>query len=269
LRPEEPELRDGLYRLFREFFRRAERKRRWSLEDDIPWSQVNKGMDPAIADVVESFCAVELYLPDYVGKALPLIRGNRGWSWFHMNWGYEEAKHSLALGDWLLRSRLRTDEQMADLEVQVSSHVWELPHDSASGMLIYAMVQELATWVHYKNLRQHVDERGDPALSRLLGLISVDERAHHAFYARVVGLLLELDREETLKQLRRVLLTFAMPATYLLADSRQRMERVRQLGIFDEEIFLHEVFQPVLATLGVKHGELRAARPTRKSVPQS
>jgi hypothetical protein len=88
LRPDSPELRDGLYRLFREFFSRAERTRRWSLEDDIPWHQVNRGMDPAVADVVESFCAVELYLPDYVGKALPMIRVNRGWSAFHVNWGY-------------------------------------------------------------------------------------------------------------------------------------------------------------------------------------
>jgi acyl-[acyl-carrier-protein] desaturase len=267
LRPEDAELRDSLYRLFREFFQRAERKRRWSIEDDIPWSQVNPDMDPAVADVVESFCAVELYLPDYVGKALPVIRANRGWAYFHVNWGYEESKHSLSLGDWLERSGARSDEQMADLAVQVCAHEWQLPHDSATGMLVYAMVQELATWVHYKNLRRRVDEHGDPALSRLLDLVSVDERAHHAFYTRVVGLFLELDRVQTLEQLRRVLLTFSMPATYLLADSRRRMERVRQLGVFNEEIFLHEVYQPILAALGITHQELRAARAARKSDP--
>jgi acyl-[acyl-carrier-protein] desaturase len=267
LRPDDPELRDGLYRLFREFFRRAERKRRWSVDDDIPWDRVNASMDPAVADVVESFCAVELYLPDYVGKALPMIRANRGWSAFHVNWGYEESKHSLALGDWLLRSGLRTDGQMSDLADQVSAHEWDLPHDSPPGMLIYAMVQELATWVHYRNLKRQIDGLGDPALSCLLGLISVDERAHHAFYAQVVRLFLELDRQQTLEQLRRVLLTFAMPATYLLADSRWRMERVRQMQIFNEEIFLHEVYQPVLTALGVSHRELRAARTERKSDP--
>jgi acyl-[acyl-carrier-protein] desaturase len=267
LRPEDPELRNGLFHLFRDFFRCAERKRRWSVDDDIPWRLVNRRMDPAVADVVESFCAVELYLPDYVGKALPMIRANRGWSAFHVNWGYEECKHSLALGDWLVRSGLRTEEEMADLAVYVCSHEWQLPHDSAAGMLIYAMVQELATWVHYRNLRRQVDGFGDPALSHLLGLIAVDERAHHSFYARVVRLFLELDRPQTLEQLRRVLLTFAMPATYLLADSRRRMERVKQLQIFNEEIFLHDVYQPVLAALGVTHRELRAARAAHKSDP--
>ena len=267
LRPDDPILRDRLYRLYRDFFRRAERKRRWSVDDDIPWKQVNRRMDPAIADVVESFCAVELYLPDYVAKALPMIRTNRGWSWFHANWGYEESKHSLALSDWLLRSGLRTDEQMAELEAQVFAHEWHLPHDSPAGMLIYAMVQELATWIHYRNLRIRVDERGDPALSHLLSLIAVDERAHHAFYTGVVRVFLELDRRETLEQLRRVLLTFSMPATHLLADSRQREQAVRTLGIFDENIFLHEVYQPVLSALGLSHRDLRVARPTRKSSP--
>ena len=265
LRPDSRELRDGLYRLYREFFSQAERNRRWSLEDDIPWDQVNPHISPAIADVVESFCAVELYLPDYISKALPLIRVNKGWSWFHANWGYEESKHSLALGDWLLRSGVRSDEQMADLEHQVFTHEYELPQDNAVGMLIYAMVQELATFIHYRNLRRKVDEEGDPCLSRLLGLITVDERAHHAFYRRVVQLFLELDRKETLEQLRGVMLNFSMPAVHLLADSRRRVAEVRELGIFSEEIFYTDVYQPVLSALGVDHRELRGPKGSRKS----
>jgi acyl-[acyl-carrier-protein] desaturase len=252
-----PIVRAGLRRLYRDFFDRAERKRRWSLQADIPWDQVNPAMDPAIADVVESFCAVELYLPDYISKALPLIRRNRGWAWFHANWGYEESKHSLALGDWLLRSRLRTEEQMADLENQVFLQEWELPHNSARGMLIYAMVQELATFLHYRNLRQRVDERGDGALSALLGLIAVDERAHHAFYRSAVKLFLEFDRPGTLEQLRRVLHGFAMPAVHLLAESRQRMAQIKSLNLFDESMFMAEVYYPILAALGVQRDELR------------
>ena len=65
-----PDLEAALYRLYREFFDRADRKRRWSLRDDIPWRQCGGATDPAVADVVESFCAVELYLPDYVRNAM-------------------------------------------------------------------------------------------------------------------------------------------------------------------------------------------------------
>src|SRR5262245_42607708 len=114
--PNDPVLKEAFRRLYREYFDLAEKNRRWSVTDDLPWDRVNRSLDPAIADIVEAFCAVELYLPDYVAKALPMLRQNRGWAWFHVNWGYEESKHSLALGDWLLRSGMRSDEQMADLE---------------------------------------------------------------------------------------------------------------------------------------------------------
>src|SRR5262249_4047331 len=87
-----------LYKLYRDYFDRAEKKRRWSLKDDIPWGQCNPALDPAVADVVQTFCSVELYLPDYLGKLLPQVRAVRGRAWFLANWGYEESKHSLALG---------------------------------------------------------------------------------------------------------------------------------------------------------------------------
>ena len=165
--PGGPELEAAIWRLYRDFFDMAERRRRWSIRDDIPWDQCNPRLDPALADVVESFCAVELYLPDYSAKILPVVRSSQGRAWFYANWGYEESKHSLVLGDWLLKSGNRTDEQMADLEARLFQHEWNLPHDSALGMLVYAMVQERATALNYRNLRRRAAERGgDPALRK-------------------------------------------------------------------------------------------------------
>ena len=258
LDPQDPELRIRFYRAYREFFRKAERKRRWSIDTDIPWKDVNRSLPAEFADVVESFCAVELYLPDYIAKGFPLSRGNRGLLWFHANWGYEESKHSLALGDWLLRSGHRTEEQMADLEDQVSQNEWDVPHDSSAAMLIYATIQEMATWLHYRNLRSRVLENGgDPALTTLLQFIAIDERAHHAFYRGIVQVFLELDRAETLEQLRRVLLNFKMPAVYMLAESRERVARIKSLGIFDEDMFASEIYHPLLQMLGIQPRELR------------
>ena len=69
-------------------------------------------MNPALADVVETFCAVELYLPDYLSKLIPQVRVNRGRAWMLANWGYEECKHSMVLEDWLLRSHQRTTSRL-------------------------------------------------------------------------------------------------------------------------------------------------------------
>jgi acyl-[acyl-carrier-protein] desaturase len=262
------ELERAFWRLYRDFFDRAEKKRRWSLREDIPWDQCNPHVDPAIADVVESFCAVELYLPDYTSKILPVVRPSRGRTWFYANWGYEESKHSLALGDWLLRSGARTDEQMADLENMVFQREWNLPQDSSLGMLVYAMTQELATFLAYRNLRERLEERGDdPALNKVLRLVSVDERAHYDFFCDGVRLFLQHDRDATLEQMRRVLHNFAMPAINELAEGRRRVAAVKALEIMSEDIYYRDVYLPILAELGVDRTEMRNRVPIRKSAP--
>jgi acyl-[acyl-carrier-protein] desaturase len=263
LKPESPELLKKIYGLFRDYFDRAEKKRRWLIRDDIPWDQCNRGLNPAIADVVETFCAVELYLPDYLSKLIPQVRANHGRAWMLANWGYEECKHSMAFGDWLLKSGMRSDEQMADLEAEVFSHEWNLPYDNARGMVCYTMFQELATWLHYHNMRKMVDGE-DPALDKVLHLISVDERAHYHFFKNLVKLYLEEDREGTLEQIRRVANTFRMPAVHMLADSRKRQAEVKELRIFDEDIFIYEIFHPVIRDLGLSPNDLR-----RKSARES
>jgi acyl-[acyl-carrier-protein] desaturase len=264
--PEQRELERNFWRLYRDFFDLAEKRRRWSIRDDIPWGQCNPDIAPAVADVVESFCAVELYLPDYTSKILPVVRSSRGRSWFYANWGYEESKHSLALGDWLLRSGQRSDEQMADLETMVFQREWNLPHDDHLGMLAYAMTQELATWLSYRNLRRRVEEcGGDPALSKLLTLVAVDEKAHYEFFKDCVQLYLKYDRPAMLEQMRRVMNNFAMPAIHdLLSDSRRRVAQVKELEIFSEDLYYREIYLPILAALGVDRGEMRNRLPRRK-----
>jgi acyl-[acyl-carrier-protein] desaturase len=261
------ELEAKFWRLYREFFDKAERNRRWSIRDDIPWKDCNPNLDPAIAHVVESFTAVELYLPDYTSKILPVVRSSRGRAWFYANWGYEESKHSLALADWLLLSKQRSDEQMADLEGEVFQREWNLPHESRLGMLVYAMTQELATWLAYRNLRLRIDDNGgDPALSELLVHVAIDERAHYDFFRRCVAIHLEHDRDATLEQMRCVMNSFAMPAINDLVDSRQRLARIQELNIMSQDIYYREVYLPILESLKVDRREMRNRLPARKSV---
>ena len=101
-------------------------------------------------------------------------------------------------------------------------------------------------------------------MTRILELIAVDERAHHSFYREVVQLFLELDRAGTLEQLRRVMHGFEMPAVHLLADSRKRMAAICALNIFDGQMYIRDVYQPILDTLGVKRWELRCLSPTKR-----
>jgi acyl-[acyl-carrier-protein] desaturase len=268
LRPEAPEVLRGIYRLFRDYFDLAEKKRRWALKDDIPWGQCNRSLNPAIGDVVETFCAVEMYLPDYLAKTLPQVRANRGRAWTMAVWGYEESKHSLALEDWLLCSGQRSESQMSDLEGEVFAHEWGLPQDNARAMCCYTLFQELATKVHYQRLREALHrEGGCPALDRALALITVDEAAHADLFRRLVAIYLEHDSAGTLEQLRRVVNTFQMPAVHMLAGSQKRVSDIKKLGIFDEGIFVEHVYQPALSRLGLTPRDLRRKAAREVCVP--
>jgi acyl-[acyl-carrier-protein] desaturase len=264
--PDGPALNREIWKVYREFFDRAERRRRWSMERDIPWHHCNPNTPREIADVIETFCAVELFLPDYVGKALPMARSVRGRAWFLANWGYEESKHSLVLQEWLMRSGHRTEAQIEGASNWAVVNEWDLPADDVRGMTCYTMCQELATWLHYRNLRLIVGDT-DPALNKVLALISIDERAHYDFYVKVMKLHLEDDRRGTLEQLKRVLNGFTMPATHMMADSARRQAKVRSLNIFNESLFYSDVLVPIMDALGIEKAELRNRALSKKSLP--
>ena len=253
-----PEILADIAKHFREYFDLAERKRRWSIREDVPWDQCNRSLNPAVADIVETFCAVELYLPDYLSKLIPQVRANRGRAWMLANWGYEECKHSMVLEDWLLHSHMRREEQVADMHQEVFAQEWDLPYDNARAMVVYTMLQELATQINYVRLREVVvREGGCPALQKALTLVAVDEAAHADFFRKLVGIYLRHDRQGTLEQMRRVLNTFKMPALHILAGSLNRSAQIKDLRIFDEEIFLTKVYEPIVTKLGVSKQELR------------
>jgi acyl-[acyl-carrier-protein] desaturase len=263
------ELEREMWKLFREFFDLAERKRRWNIVDDIPWDQCNPQLKPVFADVVETFCAVELYLPDYSSKIIPKVRHSKSRTWFYANWGYEESKHSLALGDWLLKSGARSEEYMTDLEKKVFEREWNLPSDNHLGMLVYAMVQEQATFLNYRNLERRVLEMGgDPALEKMMNYLAIDEKAHHRFFRDCLKIYMEYDRNAVIDQMRRVMNNFQMPAINdLLDESRRRISQILELNLFDQDMYYRDVYLPILQHFGVTRQEMRSPPKEKKSLP--
>src|SRR5688572_5025615 len=112
--------RERVYRLYMEFFELAEKNRRWSVFDDVPWDQIDPTKtDEEAALNAETFVGVEMYLPDYVSSGINIVRDTFGQGWFQANWGYEESKHALVLREFLLRCGKRTKEQMFDYEKRI------------------------------------------------------------------------------------------------------------------------------------------------------
>lgn len=253
-------LENRFYDLYLEYFHKAEAHRRWNLLEDIPWNQISRNPDPAVTKIMEAFMAVELYLPDYTSKILHLIRRSRGRAWFQANWGYEESKHSLALEMWLTRSGSRTDEEIRGFEEEILSREWMLPYESPLEMIVYTVFQEYATKLNYQGLRRAAQESNDPALDKVLTLLARDEVAHFEFFKNGVLIHMEQDRDKVVETLNHIIKTFRMPAQDLIPDWDSRDQLIREMGIFDDRIYIREVVGPVLKALKVSREELREAR---------
>lgn len=245
--------------IYFDFFKKAEETRRWNVFKDIPWNKINKNASEDLALCAETFCCVELYLPDYAGKGLQLLRAEFSQAWFQANWAYEESKHSLGLMEYLVRSGKRTEEQMEDLRQEIFSRQWQVPFDSPQRMTIYGMIQELATFMFYRRHKEFAEKENDPALSALYHIISKDEMAHHKFYKDVIKVLLDEDRPGVLRDISHVFKHFKMPAEDLVPGYDERVLKMRDSKV-GFGTFLTETWVPILKDLDISRRDLRAAQ---------
>ena len=252
-------LEEKLYKEYVTFFEKAERERRWNVFEDIPWERINKDAPEELALCAETFFSVETYLPDYVAQGINVVRPYFGHAWFQANWGYEESKHSLALGEYLMRSGKRTPEQMFDLHSQIFEKKWTMPFTTARQMTFYGCVQEMATFVIYVKHREMAAKHGDEALRTIYDFVARDEIAHTRFYQGVIKVLLDEDREGTLADMALVFANFEMPGVGLVPDYDTRILKMREAGI-DRAVFIQKVYIPRLKFLGVSRHELLAAQ---------
>ena len=253
-------IEERLYREYMEFFEKAERERRWSVFDDIPWDKTNPDASDVLADCAETFCSVEMYLPDYVAGGINIVREYFGRAWFQANWGYEESKHSLALGEYLVRSGKRTQDQWFDLQKQIFAKQWKVPFTTARQMTCYGMIQEQATFVIYVKHREFAKRENDECLRTIYDYVARDEIAHTRFYQSVVRILLEEDRPGTLADIAHVYANFKMPGVGLVPDYESRILKMRGEGGIDRNTFIRKVYLPILKYLGITRHEMLAAQ---------
>jgi acyl-[acyl-carrier-protein] desaturase len=253
-----PAVREKAYRTFLEFFEVAERKRRWNVFDDIPWDDLDLSTNTEQrALCIETFCAEELYVPDYSAGGSSVVRSMFGTAWFQICWSYEESKHGLVLREYLTRSGLRSAAQFAAFEDQVFSSTWQLPFPTCRQMYCYGALQEVATYLAYKAQKDLAIREGDAVRQAIFSYLSRDEAAHAGFYRAMIGVDLSEDRPGTLADLAYVISRFKMPGDGLIPDYQQRL-RTSGAGI-STRLFVEHGLLPTLRTLGASRAELKAA----------
>ena len=260
LQPWEEEFGERINKLFWEFFDKSEDpegwNRRWNIQRDIDWRQIQaQSLDANLTGLVESFFAVESFLPDFAEAGLGFYRRLLGLAHNHINWSYEELKHGRLLELVLIRSGARSEAQVAEFRRGVFRKVWRPPFDQARQMLVYAAYQERATNRNYVQLREVALKQGAEGAAAGLNYLARDEAFHHAYFRDVVKLYLEYDEVGTARDMVFVANNFRMPAQHLLPEPRERIKALARNRIVNKRRIKDESILPTIKALGFRDYE--------------
>lgn len=254
------------YRAAMDFLETAERKRDWKLFDDIPWDEVDpaKNSDRKLT-CIETFCAEEMYLPDYASHGAHMTRELYGASCFQARWSFEEMRHGLVFREYLIRSGMRSEAEFDSLEQMVASREWRPPFPTVRQMACYGAIQESATYAAYKAQKDKAEEEGDSVLKAIFANVASDEAAHAGFYRKLVEIDLAADRDATICDFAHVLANFKMPGDGLIPHYRERL-KVGGGGISPRQ-FMEGVVLSTLRSLGITRPELKAGQSRNERMP--
>jgi acyl-[acyl-carrier-protein] desaturase len=250
--------KEKFYRAYMEFFETAERKRRWNLFDDVPWDKLSPTMNTEERAIrIETYCAEEMFLPDYTAVGNELLRGVFGLAWFQNAWSFEESRHGLVFREYLLRSGLRTPAQFDKLETDVFARSWKAPFRTRRQMSCYGALQESATYLAYRAQRDRAELEHDAPLEAIFFLVSRDEAAHAGFYREMIEIEMVEDRVGTLSDLGYVIANFKMPCDGLIPNYHENL-RIGGGGISPRAFLTRAIF-PLLKQLGTTRDEIKSA----------
>ncbi len=186
-----------------------------------------------LANVIAQFKTIEDFLPDFMGRATDLFRGNIGISASYNQWGREELQHSLAAGLILERTGHKTAQQLAEDQMASLLRTWELPFPTGRQIVLYAAFQEMQTRDAYNSLSKRAEAEGALTVAGILKLIGKDEGYHGFGYREFAKIYHEFDPEGTVDDAVHVATNFKMPALNLIPDpDKKGLRSAMEVGVY-------------------------------------
>jgi acyl-[acyl-carrier-protein] desaturase len=213
---------EKMYTAYLEFLEVAERKRRWNIFDDVPWNRPDPSLNREHkATRIETYCAEEFYLPDYIAGGVELSRPIFGAAWFQGCWSYEESKHGLVFREYLTRSGMRSASQLAQFEDSVFAANGSCRLRPDGKWLAMARCRKPRPFFQSTERPYHPRGRRGARSDSHAG--QPREAAHASFYRTMARIELEADRAGTIADLTLVVPGFKMPGDGLIPHYRQRL----------------------------------------------
>jgi acyl-[acyl-carrier-protein] desaturase len=249
----------GMLALYRWYTSRSQETRNWNPDLGFEWQHMNQNFSATTQQVLKGFFAVEQYVPDYVSKALDMVRRSHGRSHFQIRWGSEEEKHADTWENAVLFSKSQTPDQLAEYKYQLRKKEWELPWEDPLHLLLYTVFQERATQLNYINIGkiatgQKAGFESDKCdvLAKVALTIATDEAAHYNFFLEAARLHMYYFPLETLEAIRDVVEHFAMPAQRLLPDWKEFFEAAYKAGVYGPREYARDVVAVGFKQFGIE-----------------
>ena len=191
-------------------------------------------------------------LPSYHREIAMNFGMDGAWGQWVNRWTAEENRHGIALRDYLVVTRSVDPIELEKLRLEVVNRGFspgqnrqvreDLFAESLFDSVIYVTFQELATRISHRNTGKACNEA---IADQLLAKISADENLHMIFYRDVSEAGFEIDPNQAMRSLHKILRNFLMPG-FQVPEFRRKAVAIAVGGVYDPRIHLDEVVLPVL-----------------------
>ncbi len=234
----------------------------WYPHEFVPWSmgrdfEVGRDWDPSevpLPEAVRSALFVNLLTEDnlpYYFQAIDRMFGRSGvWREWSHRWTAEEARHSIALRDFMTVTRALDPRMLEDGRMSQMSG-GEVPDpDSAVDGFVYVALQELATRIAHRNTGKALQEHlGDHPVAvagyDVISRVAADENFHFLFYRDLTSAALEMAPSLVLPAIERQVREFEMPGTGIPGFKRHA-EAIARGGLYNLLQHHDQILEPVV-----------------------
>lgn len=228
----------------------------WHPHDYIPWSRgrdfaflggedwapEDSPLDPVARIAMVVNLMTEDNLPSYHREISTRFGRDGAWGEWVGRWTAEEARHSIAIRDYLVTTRGADPVEVERLRMRHMIAGYDSGDKTMLQAVAYVSFQELATRVSHRNTGAAT---GCPIAEQLLARVATDENLHMVFYRNIGAAALDRDPDTMMCAIRDEVVGFKMPGVGM-PDFTRNSVAIAKAGIYDLRLHHDEVLMPVL-----------------------
>jgi acyl-[acyl-carrier-protein] desaturase len=221
----------------------------WSEGEDFdgplegrPWSESDQRFDEATRTSFVINLLTEDNLPSYHTGIATNVSTDGAWAAWLGRWTAEEARHSIAMRDYLTVTRAVDPRALEDARMRHMQEGFLPINPGFLAGLTYVSFQELATRVSHRNTGAATQ---DVIAEQLMARIALDENLHMLFYRNIIAGAFDITPDQTMVAVRNSIRDFAMPGHGIEGFGRKAVA-IAVAGIYDIRQHRDEVVAPVL-----------------------